>query len=197
MSTAELKSNADQILHAAIKLFAEKGYEATSTREIAEAAGVTKPMLYYYFQSKEGICKAAMRHFAEHVLARLETATKEVREPRQAIVEFICTRFEFMESAEHEDVARFFIGLHFGPERDRFADEVRALARRARETVRGFAAGLAQTGLLRPGCEEDFAMALDGMIAAWHMAHIIEGAKLGRAIAERIAQGLLNGFASR
>ena len=39
----------------AAKLFAERGYDATSVREIVEAAGVAKPTLYYYFRSKEGL----------------------------------------------------------------------------------------------------------------------------------------------
>ena len=39
-------------------LFAERGYDATSVREIVEAAGVAKPTLYYYFRSKEGLAQA-------------------------------------------------------------------------------------------------------------------------------------------
>jgi TetR/AcrR family transcriptional regulator len=50
----------DRLLEAAIGLFARKGYHATSVREIVAAAGVTKPVLYYWFQSKEGIFHALM-----------------------------------------------------------------------------------------------------------------------------------------
>jgi AcrR family transcriptional regulator len=39
----------DKILITAARIFAEKGFEATSMREIAEACSVTKPALYYYF----------------------------------------------------------------------------------------------------------------------------------------------------
>jgi len=45
---------------AGINLFAEKGYASTSVREIVSLAGVTKPVLYYYFQSKEGLFKAIL-----------------------------------------------------------------------------------------------------------------------------------------
>lgn len=45
----------DRLLNTALQLFAEKGYEGTSVREIALAAEVTKPTLYYYFKSKEGL----------------------------------------------------------------------------------------------------------------------------------------------
>ncbi len=45
----------ERLLSAAVGLFTQKGYSATTVREIVEAAGVTKPILYYYFGNKEGI----------------------------------------------------------------------------------------------------------------------------------------------
>ena len=45
----ELSPVARHIARAAARLFAERGYDATSVREIVEAAGVAKPTLYYYF----------------------------------------------------------------------------------------------------------------------------------------------------
>lgn len=45
----------NRLLSAATELFSSKGYSATTTREIVTAAGVTKPVLYYYFRNKEGI----------------------------------------------------------------------------------------------------------------------------------------------
>jgi len=44
-----------RILGAALRLFAHKGYGSTSVREVVEAAGVTKPTLYYYFGGKEAL----------------------------------------------------------------------------------------------------------------------------------------------
>ncbi len=44
-----------KLLSVARELFARKGYMGTTVREIVAAAGVTKPVLYYYFHSKEGI----------------------------------------------------------------------------------------------------------------------------------------------
>lgn len=45
----------ERILHASIKLFSEKGFDKSSVSEIAEAANVTKALIYYYFKSKEDI----------------------------------------------------------------------------------------------------------------------------------------------
>jgi len=44
-----------KLLETATLLFAEKGYAGTSVREIVSRAGVTKPVLYYYFNNKEGV----------------------------------------------------------------------------------------------------------------------------------------------
>ena len=40
-------------MRASPPLFSKKGYDAVSIREIAEAAGVTKPAIYYYFEGKK------------------------------------------------------------------------------------------------------------------------------------------------
>ena len=50
----------ERILEIATDLFAEKGYAGTYVREIVEKAGVSKPVLYYYFQSKEGLFYAIL-----------------------------------------------------------------------------------------------------------------------------------------
>ena len=50
----------EKVLETATDLFAEKGYAATSVREIVAKVGVSKPVLYYYFQSKEGLFYAIL-----------------------------------------------------------------------------------------------------------------------------------------
>jgi TetR/AcrR family transcriptional regulator len=50
----------ERLLETAIGIFAEKGYAGASVREIVEQAGVSKPVLYYYFKSKEGLFLAIL-----------------------------------------------------------------------------------------------------------------------------------------
>jgi TetR/AcrR family transcriptional regulator len=54
-------TSADRILATALNLFAVKGYDATSVREICEAAGITKPTLYHFFGSKDGVLQALVQ----------------------------------------------------------------------------------------------------------------------------------------
>jgi TetR/AcrR family transcriptional regulator len=50
--------NRSAILDAALTLFAARGYDAAGVQEIVEAAGITKPTLYHYFGSKQGLLQA-------------------------------------------------------------------------------------------------------------------------------------------
>ncbi len=59
----------ERLLACATALFARRGYASTTVREIVAAAGVTKPVLYYYFRSKEGIFLELMRAPSEKFMA--------------------------------------------------------------------------------------------------------------------------------
>ena len=50
-----------RILDAATHLFAHRGFGSTSVREVVEAAGVTKPTLYYWFDNKEALYLECVR----------------------------------------------------------------------------------------------------------------------------------------
>ena len=55
----------DRIFQSALRHFSQKGYAATSLREVSEDAGTTKPMIYYYFGSKEGLYGSIVRDILE------------------------------------------------------------------------------------------------------------------------------------
>ncbi|MCC6549722.1 MAG: TetR/AcrR family transcriptional regulator [Ignavibacteriaceae bacterium] len=58
METIDTKQ---KILNAAVDLISEKGYHDVAVREICERAGVTKPVLYYYFKDKEDVLAELIR----------------------------------------------------------------------------------------------------------------------------------------
>ncbi|MBI5905523.1 MAG: TetR/AcrR family transcriptional regulator [Deltaproteobacteria bacterium] len=57
----------NRLLDAALRLFARKGFESASVRELAEAADVTRPTLYYHFGSKEGLYLELVERLCETV----------------------------------------------------------------------------------------------------------------------------------
>jgi AcrR family transcriptional regulator len=63
-----------RILNVAERLFAERGYSNVSVRDIAAEAGVTHPLIYYHWGSKEGLLAATVARSQGRVRARLEAA---------------------------------------------------------------------------------------------------------------------------
>jgi AcrR family transcriptional regulator len=60
-----------EILDAALKVFAERGYAATRMEDIARRAGVTKGTIYLYFESKEAVFKALLAESVGQKIAEL------------------------------------------------------------------------------------------------------------------------------
>ena len=52
--------NREKLLACALDLFAKRGFDAVGVQEVAEAAGVKKPTLYYYFGSKSGLLQTLL-----------------------------------------------------------------------------------------------------------------------------------------
>ncbi|MCA9226229.1 MAG: helix-turn-helix transcriptional regulator, partial [Planctomycetales bacterium] len=78
----------ERLLDVALTLFATKGFAATSVREIIAATGVTRPVLYYYCDSKQDLFERVVRwkhDDAYHELASTISATSGVADRLRAI----------------------------------------------------------------------------------------------------------------
>ena len=71
------------------ELFAQKGYRATTVREIADAAGILSGSLYHHFDSKESIGDEILSSFINEVLADYRGAVASARSPRAAIEQIV------------------------------------------------------------------------------------------------------------
>jgi AcrR family transcriptional regulator len=69
-----------QILEAALSIFAERGFEAATNKEIAERAGVNQGLIYFYFESKADVFFAAFEQHARQVMLQLDAVFAEVRD---------------------------------------------------------------------------------------------------------------------
>src|SRR5690348_9592515 len=91
----EMNPVARDIARVAARLFATQGYEATPVRTIVEAAGVTKPTLYYHFGSKEGLAQALLT-MPMAVLADGMRSILDARlDPVEALVRIVEAHFAF------------------------------------------------------------------------------------------------------
>jgi AcrR family transcriptional regulator len=66
-----------RILGAAEAVFAERGYAAATTREIAERAGIGKRMLFYYFPNKDAVYRAVLERIIAGLIAIYEQTRAE------------------------------------------------------------------------------------------------------------------------
>lgn len=76
-------NSAESILIAAVGLFALKGFDQTSIGEICTAAGVTRPTIYYFYGSKEGLFRAVMKRARHHFRDRVLKAVGRYSDSRQ------------------------------------------------------------------------------------------------------------------
>ena len=102
-----------RLLETASHLFAEKGYASTSVREIVAQAGVSKPVLYYYFKSKKGLFHAILKWGAE-VQQKLLNEMFEVSGTVEDRFLFLYRRI-YEELPKYRDLYKMIHGLIYGP----------------------------------------------------------------------------------
>src|SRR3954470_13875803 len=98
----------EQMVDAALALFTERGFDDASMDDIAARVGVTKPMLYSYFGSKEGLYLACIERAARPMIEALRAATVAEIDPDRRL--WSGTRAFLGWVDEHREVwARFFL----------------------------------------------------------------------------------------
>lgn len=81
----------EELLRAAARLFVEKGFAATTTRDIAEAAGMCSGSPFYHFRSKQDLLKAAMIGGLEAGYRRMQEAIAGIDDPELRLYVLIRT----------------------------------------------------------------------------------------------------------
>lgn len=84
------------ILTIAAGLFAERGFSRTTTKEIAEAAGVSEGTIYNYFENKESLLFGILEQLAESEMQELQRDRLVFLEPRSLFEEVLRDRKEFL-----------------------------------------------------------------------------------------------------
>jgi TetR/AcrR family fatty acid metabolism transcriptional regulator len=90
-----LKNRRQEIIMAAMKLFAEKGFHNAKIEEVALAAGIGKGTIYEYFRSKEELLAAAVRYDMEDMAQQVKSEVglvSTVKDKLKAIVETVMLR---------------------------------------------------------------------------------------------------------
>ncbi|MBC8181666.1 TetR/AcrR family transcriptional regulator [candidate division KSB1 bacterium] len=109
------------IFRVAAKLFAEKGYNGVSMREISEKSKVSKPTIYYYFGSKEGVFKDLVKVGLQYGSAQAKQIASINIPVKERLVKIIQNRFFI--SFEHPDFSKFFLMVFMTSENLPFLNE--------------------------------------------------------------------------
>src|SRR4051812_31289006 len=91
----------EQMLEVAGELFAARGFHASSMDEIADRADISKPMLYAYFGSKEGLYSAYMQRSGARLLEAMDAAVDPDLQPGPQVYASMAAFLGFVE--EHRE----------------------------------------------------------------------------------------------
>lgn len=187
-----------QLLQAAVKSFADRGYAATSVRQIVQAAGVSKPALYYYFRDKEGIFDALVDQAQDERYRLLQEAAQRGQGLAQKLEELATAIFDF--SVRNRDLMRLSFATAFaasgkGPGQTKCLEK----GKRTFEFIRGLMqAGQASGELDRRFSVDELAMGIYGQLNSHVMVRLlVPQCPLDRKTARQIVRLFLDGAASR
>ncbi len=94
-------SGKEAIRNAAAELFAEKGFTATSTREICERAGITKPVLYYHFGNKAQLYEELVRDSYYEYRSDISRAARRGRTTREKVLRVLIAIHRYVRRKPH------------------------------------------------------------------------------------------------
>jgi AcrR family transcriptional regulator len=148
-----------QLLDVALGLFAERGYNATTMDDTAEAAGVTKPLLYQHFDSKRALYLELVDSVATTLLDALAKAVASADGPRQQVERGFAAYFHLV--VTHPDAFNLLFGSNVPHD-----PELSRVVRKVQDTI-----AEAIDPLIDAGLEEDHRRML-----AYAMVGMAEGA---------------------
>jgi outer membrane protein len=100
-----------RLLEAGLRLFADRGYAGTSVQDVIEAAGVTKPVLYYYFESKGGLFQALVDQAVDERLQLMREAAPPGKRTVEALTDILTALTDF--ARRRPDLLRLSFAVAF------------------------------------------------------------------------------------
>ena len=105
--------NREKLLSCALDLFYARGYDAVGIQEIVDAAGVTKPTMYYYFGSKKGLLEDLIQGIFNDLMEALGHACARRPEDHFPDILFRIAGAFLRYAVSHEKEYRFVLALYY------------------------------------------------------------------------------------
>jgi AcrR family transcriptional regulator len=113
-----------QLFEVARERFAQQGFHATSMEEIADAAGVTKPVLYQHFPSKRALYVELLEETGRELLRNLADAAARAGSPRERVELGFRAYFRFAVGSRSAFLFLLGTSLRSDPEFARIVEEI-------------------------------------------------------------------------
>jgi AcrR family transcriptional regulator len=186
---------ARHIARVAARMFATQGYDATSVREIVEGAGVTKPTLYYYFRSKEGLAHALISVPLSDLVEQLRQIVNTERDPLRCLEQVLEAQFAFCR--EDPERARFLYALMLGPPGSVPAHDLEPCKEDLTRWIEAAIRRLAEAGIIRRERVDACLTMCRGLIVITTLDFLYGEKPLGQNVAPALLNDLLQGFDDR
>jgi AcrR family transcriptional regulator len=183
----------ERIRRAAMGLFAEKGFAGAHTREICTRAGVTKPVLYYHFKSKENLYRELLLEACGGMFRELTLASYRGGTAHQKLVDVLAADFALTKRSPQ--LSAMLFRTVFAPQKEAPAVDYVQVGLDWLGLIEGILREGVRHGELccRP---REVAVALLGVDMIYSVSHMVRGKPdLDRRLARRMVQLLLGGCA--
>jgi AcrR family transcriptional regulator len=122
----------EQILDVALEVFGRAGYHGASMNDVADAAGVTKPVLYQHFDSKRALFRALLEEVGNRLLSAIAKATANAPDGKSQTQRGFQAYFRWV-AEDHDEFKLLYGG---GTRRDdEFRDTIRHVTDEAAEAI--------------------------------------------------------------
>jgi AcrR family transcriptional regulator len=191
-----------RIALAAFRLFGERGYSCTSIQDIADAAEVRKAMVYYYFQSKEGLYQTLVTESAAGMRDMLTQVVLgddgDPRSEHKSAVEMLEAVAELLIglARDNRDSVRFFLSHMFAADADRPACSFEENEHAPPRMLQQIATRGVRRGELRGDPSDLTRLLLGGIqVSIIRYVRLPDQEELSPGLGRRLVRALLRGFA--
>jgi len=181
-----------RLLDSALTLFSENGYDGTSIREIIERAGVTRPVLYYYFKNKEDLFLRLVQSSFTEFNASIDDITSRISGCRERLKALM--RMGFEQTERSPGIVRLILQAFFSGPMGKVFPETHAMVESRFERIVGIVQDGLDSGELAGGDPEVLAFVFAGIMDMHDMARAyMEEGRLTPELADALVEIFMDG----
>jgi AcrR family transcriptional regulator len=167
------ESNKEKLLEAGTGLLAEKTFSEITMDEVAQRSGLTKPMIYYYFDNKEGFYKGLARHLLDIIRRYLEDIFRPNRSLRECLYDLMEQRMQFVR--ENPGPSKAIMSMMHDPNIGRLIKELQDEFGRHVDIMRPVFERAVETGEIRADVPYSMVMVMINSTSVAYSVRVLKG----------------------